>query len=1002
MKNQKLTGRKSAFRTVALAACSVLALQASNALAQTSTTGNTIKPLYGNISPFYGNLSAFYGNLSPFYGNLSAFYGNLSPFWGNLSAFWSSTNPFVVDTTSQTIAKYGTGYDPFWGSEDANPYTHNPSEFIDYSHIAGFWRQESASWTKVQSAWAAAKVSGDYTTVAGLLNTTILAPVSTFWGEALGKDQVAKKAAPQPVLKALTQSGIALKADGTVQTSSLADVSPTAQAMFFLNLYDGLMSYSGTGHVDWRMGATHWSPALAGIATSGDQSKPITIGMLDFTVSNSTKHAKGTLLQYGSDVFGDGHGAAVGSLIIGSFDGTGIMGVLPKGSGRVIVYDPYDSTNTTNWNDVGTGIQFLANSTFAKQGAPTGVLNASLGEPGWTLSPGWNTALSSGAAKGHNLVIAAGNDGMTQRSNVPWNFATNPNLIIVGSVGVDGAISNFSNRPGEACLLDTSANSQTCAEANKLKYRFIVAPGELVLITDGAGNISRQTGTSLAAPQVSAAIGLLQARWPWLANYPDETAQIILKSATPLGVNPGADAVYGVGELNIQASQSPLNWASLQYFSVVAGKVGATPISLASVVTNVSTSSPSSWNASKLSITALEKVGATVRDFQIPLASTLVGQAAPRSSGSGNYQAYLTSDLKSWVSGGGKFTGNNLNTSQFADLTTSSASVGRVMGMDLRVALSPREVPLGFKASDLDTNLDFALVGSRSSLRFGLGNGAAALGGSDGSGQKSDIAARRGGANPVLSLASGGVFFDWRVTPVDRVTFSFGATERQDARDLSFYGISNNPKQVYQADAEHLGLDYAVNDRFTVRTALMRLREQSGLLGFQSVDPNQLGGGATTTALNLGFDWALGDGFLLTATGTLAQTATARDQTLTTTAGGLDSSAAELALSKAGVFVQEDRLRVSVSKSLQVYHGQINFGSYGVVDRQTGELGVINQTVDASHGPIPWAVEMMYGRILPRQSAEVSAFVRTETNVDDPGSSRPYNYTVGGKYRLAF
>jgi len=78
---------------------------------------------------------------------------------------------------------------------------------------------------------------------------------------------------------------------------------------------------------------------------------------------------------------------------------------------------------------------------------PLGVINASLGVAGWTLNSGWNDALnyatSKGARNSYVLVIAAGNDGSTQTVNVPWTYATNPNLLVVGSLAADGTVSSF-------------------------------------------------------------------------------------------------------------------------------------------------------------------------------------------------------------------------------------------------------------------------------------------------------------------------------------------------------------------------------------------------------------------------------------------------------------------------------------------------------------------------------------------------------------------------------
>ena len=53
-------------------------------------------------------------------------------------------------------------------------------------------------------------------------------------------------------------------------------------------------------------------------------------------------------------------------------------------------------------------------------------------------------------------------------------------------------------------------------------------------------------------------VALLQSRWNWLKQNPEETAEIILRSATDLGA-PGVDGTYGWGLLNVAASQAPLN-----------------------------------------------------------------------------------------------------------------------------------------------------------------------------------------------------------------------------------------------------------------------------------------------------------------------------------------------------------------------------------------------------------------------------------------------------------
>jgi hypothetical protein len=1008
---------------LALASCSLAALcsiptlghaataAAPTPAASTSVTASAaggVKPMYGNLSPFYGNLSPFYGNLSPFYGNLSPFYGNLSPFWGNLSPFYGNLSPFygnlspfAATTNTAQLAFYGTGTDPFWGGGEANPYTNNPSHYVQFSQIGGFWNTEAANWQEVQEAWRVADSANDYQNLAAKIQKTIIDPASTFWGAAVIHGTKTQDAAASSFVSALTKAGVTFT-NGAIDPASLAALTPTDRAMLFLNFYDTLMNYSGTGHVDWWMGATGWSPALAAIAGTSSKT-PVVVGMLDFTVAGAQNHGQGSVLQFNSSStsnVSNGHGTAVESLIAGSIDGSNIMGVAPQGSINVVVYNPYDATNTTNWTDVGKGIDTLATTSYFYKGSygHASVINASLGQPGSTLSEGWNTALASGLARNLALVVAAGNEGVTQSTDVAWNFAKNPTLLVVGSVGVDGTISNFSNRPGEACLLDTANGA-----CDKLKNHFIVAPGELILVGDGAGGFSRQSGTSLAAPLVSGAIALLQTRWPWLANYAPETAQIILKSATPKGVNPGADAVYGVGELNIAASQAPLNWNALQYYSVTNGVKSASPISVASVVSQVKGGTQASFNASGLYFTALETVGRTQRDFQIPLSASLVGQSVTTNGGSQLFQSYLATSLKSWVAAGAHFASDTPSTFALG-FSEQGAPVGKVGGMALHMQMAPHELAFGYKPGNVTADTDVSLVGGGQALRFGYGQGAAALAGGAGLNERADYDPQRGGANPLLGLASGGAFADWRLAVTPRLAISAGVTQRHDVRDLSQFGVGNltSAAGTYAAAAQHFGLDYAASDDLVIHSGLTMLHEDTALLGVQSLASGALHKGSTTTGATLGFDLALRGNLMLSGSGTVARTTTPSGQGFSTSAGGLISSAGELALTKSGVFTSQDRLRLTVSKTMQVDSGQLRYSSYGVVDRTTGQLGIINQSVDPSKSTVPVAVEMLYGRLLPKQAAEVSLFMRAGSNSADASAGRSMDYVVGGKYRLSF
>jgi len=207
---------RSAYRSGA-ALCALMAL-GEPALAQT-TTNNTIVPYYGNINAFYGNINAFYGNISAFYGNIAPFYGNISPFYGNISAFWTNGDPFIESTSGTQATFYGSSYDAFWGQGAGNPFTHNPSPYVNYSQIAGFWSGESANWNTVFTAWQSAQSPSDYKNLANLLQGTIINPANTFWGQAV---QHGSKGSVTSIADGLLSNEGVTFTNGQINASSLA------------------------------------------------------------------------------------------------------------------------------------------------------------------------------------------------------------------------------------------------------------------------------------------------------------------------------------------------------------------------------------------------------------------------------------------------------------------------------------------------------------------------------------------------------------------------------------------------------------------------------------------------------------------------------------------------------------------------------------------------------------------------------------------------------------
>ena len=201
----------------------------------------------------------------------------------------------------------------------------------------------------------------------------------------------------------------------------------------------------------------------------------------------------------------------------------------------------------------------------------------------------------------------------------------------------------------------------------RLMDRFIVAPGELILLPDGQGGFVRRSGTSFAAPLVSGAIALLHDRWPWLANHARESVDIILLSARDLGA-PGVDAVYGHGMLDIEASQSPLDYNNLQFYEVRDGVMTARTageLRAAGVQTT--------WETEGVYFHLYEPIGNTFRDFTVPVSSQLVGQVRTLTGAYENFQRFAQRGLTDWIGGAG-----------FTDMAT--VDMPTVAGLRLSVA----------------------------------------------------------------------------------------------------------------------------------------------------------------------------------------------------------------------------------------------------------------------------------------------------------------------------
>jgi hypothetical protein len=161
----------------------------------------------------------------------------------------------------------------------------------------------------------------------------------------------------------------------------------------------------------------------------------------------------------------------------------------------------------------------------------------------WTFgSPGCNldfdTDLQSLAAAGVVSVFAAGNFGPDASP------ANNPGALPVGATD-----------NGDAIYANSSRGPTSCSGTVRT-YPAIVAPGMDINTTDRYGLYTAATGTSLAAPHVSAGLALL------LTAYPDLTVEqqrdALASTAVDLGPA-GADNTFGNGRLDLLAAYQTLS-----------------------------------------------------------------------------------------------------------------------------------------------------------------------------------------------------------------------------------------------------------------------------------------------------------------------------------------------------------------------------------------------------------------------------------------------------------
>jgi Subtilase family len=927
-----------------------------------------IDPFYGDINPFYGNIDAFWGDINPFYGDINPFYGDISPFYGNIGAFWGDINPFYGDIVAF----------------DAN----------HLEQFGNFWSTHYAQIDLVEERFKAIAIT-DGVVLGDGSSDQMMAALADLVAQGESHFAAAYTAKTGNSFETLVNEVFARHgANGSDHKSVIELWTDRQRAAFFLDWHDALNQYSGIDQLDHWMAAINWTPALTEIQGNG---RDTIIGIIDGSFTTDTDLSNNIVWAGGHNTLVGGHGAGVASLIAGAHDGEGVMGIAPDVN--IATYNPFNANGHTGWGEVVTGILSMQPSGLqgANQFGRTSIINLSLGEPGWVASQGLADIFALKDVQKVNqdtvYVIAAGNDGVTQNTDIEWYFGKNEaTTIFVGSVNPAGEISFFSNRPGDTCLLDNGV----CNAGNELFMRTVVAPGELLLMSDGQGGVTRHSGTSFAAPLVAGAIALLHDRWPWLAQNPEASSEIIFRSARDLGA-PGPDEVYGWGLLDVAASQSPLDFNSMTFS--MHRKNGS--VSQKSAVTGASILAagiPSYWEADDVFFTGFENVGGTFRDFSIPVSTFTYGKSTNAlGRGDERFQDYINQRFSTWINSGG----SDSNGDGLPGFTELRSNGGEIQGeWTLRYdAMAPRY--------DLDGELrmvhgaaTLTEPSGKASFTFGHGQGAMALSGYR-FGIMSDHDPFTGGVNPVLGFASGETFAQAGYKLSENTTVRVGYSQNREGLDdvapddtlelMLRQQVGERPASAMTLDVEH-----KVSDAVSLGAQITMLDEENALLGVQTGTEDLLGNGARTEAMTLSASFDLGSGFSIDVSATGARTNTSKDQ-LFTNAGTVWATAGQFSATKHGVLSDNDTLRVSVAQPLQVERGELQFTSDQVVDRLTGEIGAVTQTFGIGTKR-RITTEAVYAMPLTRSSefGVFSRYVSAGDIVDEEAM------VIGGNFSLRF
>lgn len=238
-----------------------------------------------------------------------------------------------------------------------------------------------------------------------------------------------------------------------------------------------------------------------------------------------------------------GHGTTVASVAAAGRNSAGILGVAYDATLMAIKVVAADMDKIENGVPrEGTSLNIAAIAPGIRHAATNGAFVINLSSNG---AAGGQIAIDQRAAmdlvREKNLVL------VQSVSNDPGDsFSGTMTENLVGS--------DFANKDWflYGIALDANSNPRSGnGEPGTLADRTLAVVAKGISVIGNDGQLHTVSGNSFAAPAIAGAAALLKQYWPQLGGK--EISSILLSTATDLGA-PGADQVYGVGLMNIEAA----------------------------------------------------------------------------------------------------------------------------------------------------------------------------------------------------------------------------------------------------------------------------------------------------------------------------------------------------------------------------------------------------------------------------------------------------------------